>query len=124
MNTKPNSIKIDNVEYVRADSISKSETNADCLPYVIVRSTGSGCHAGYLKARNSETSVTLVNSRRLWRWAGAAELTDLATKGTSNPNECKFPGAVGQIEVIGVCEIIQTTENARASIEGVKKWTE
>lgn len=123
MDNKPHSIKIDNVEYVRADSFSNA-ARQDGLPYVIVRSTGSGCHAGYLKTRNSETSVTLVNSRRLWRWAGAAELTDLATKGTSDPNECKFPGAVGEIEVIGVCEIIQATEKARASIEGVKKWTE
>jgi len=123
MNTKPNSIKIDDVEYVRADSISKA-TDSDGLPYVIVRSRDSGCHAGYLKTRNSETSVTLVNSRRIWRWAGAAELTDLATKGTSNPKECKFPGEVAEIEVIGICEIIPVTEKAKKSIAEVVEWTE
>lgn len=123
MDNKPDSIKIDDVEYVRADSI-KNATDSYGLPYVIVRSRDSGCHAGYLKTRNSETSVTLVNSRRIWRWAGAAELTDLATKGTSNPKECKFPGEVAEIEVIGICEIIPVTEKAKKSIAEVVEWTE
>lgn len=46
----PESIKIDNVEYVRKDSIGV----AACLhgkPYVIVRTLSAGVFAGYLESR-------------------------------------------------------------------------
>ena len=89
--------------------------------YVIIRSTNAGCFAGELIARDGDC-VTLRNARRLWYWSGAASLSQLAIKGTSIPKGCKFPIPTKQQEVLGVIEIINTTEAARKSIEGVPVW--
>jgi hypothetical protein len=89
--------------------------------YVIVRSVNAGCFAGTLTSRNGD-SVTLENSRRLWYWSGAASLSQLAVDGTHDPNNCKFPVAIPYHEVLGICEIIDVTDKARASIESVPIW--
>lgn len=89
--------------------------------YVIVRSRDAGCFAGTITDRAGDT-VTLNGARRLWYWAGAATLSQLAMEGTSKPNECKFPAPVEHIVVLGVCEIIAVADTARASIEAVPVW--
>lgn len=89
--------------------------------YVIIRSVNAGCFAGELISRNGD-SVVLHNSRRLWFWAGASSLSQLAVSGTSKPNQCKFPVPVPVHEILGVIEIIETTASGRASIEAVPVW--
>ena len=66
--------------------------------------------------------VDLVNARRIWYWAGAASLSQLANEGTSKPGECKFPAPVKGITVLQVIEIIPCTEKARNSIQAVAEW--
>jgi hypothetical protein len=116
-----NEIKVNGVDYVRKDSIAITAVNTDGKPYVIVRSADSGCHAGYLK-KEEGNKITLIQSRRLWYWAGAASLSQLAMEGTNQPKNCKFPCPVGEITIYGVCEKIQATNKAKESIEGVKSW--
>src|SRR3990172_2053206 len=58
--------------------------------YVIVRTYSAGVFAGELKERQGK-EVSLTNARRLWFWAGAASLSELAQRGTSRPDKCKFP---------------------------------
>ena len=89
--------------------------------YVIVRTLSAGVFAGYLETRNG-SEVELTNARRLWFWSGAASLSQLAMTGTSKPNECKFPTPVAAVLLLGVIEIIDVTEEAKKSIEGVKVW--
>lgn len=90
--------------------------------YVIIRTERAGVHAGLLQEKEGN-EVTLENARRLWYWDGAASLSELAIRGVSKPENCKFPGAVAEIRLLGVIEIIPTTDMARASIEGVPEWT-
>lgn len=92
------------------------------LPYVVIRAAQAGCFAGELDSRPSETSVILRSARRLWYWSGAASLSQLANEGVSDPRNCKFPPAVERQEIIGVIEILDATEKARASIAGVPEW--
>ena len=89
--------------------------------YVIVRSRDAGCFAGILKSRDRDT-VILRHSRRLWYWAGAASLSQLAMSGTSKPSNCKFPESIDTHEILGVIEIIDATPSGRASIEAVPIW--
>lgn len=89
--------------------------------YVIVRTYSAGCFAGELANREGK-EVTLHNARRLWYWAGAASLSQLAMEGTSRPTECKFPIAVEAITLTEAIEIINVTDAARKSIEGVSVW--
>lgn len=89
--------------------------------YVIVRTYSAGCFAGYLVSRAGK-EVVLRDARRLWYWAGAASLSQLAMEGTSKPKECKFPIAVSRLELTEVIEILDVTATAKALIEGVPVW--
>ena len=89
--------------------------------YVIVRTYSAGVFAGELVKRVGK-EVTLKNARRLWFWAGAASLSQMAMTGTSKPAECKFPCAVDQVELTEVIEIISVTAAAEKSIKDVPVW--
>lgn len=89
--------------------------------YVIVRTHSAGVFAGTLVSRDGK-EVVLKQARRIWYWAGAASLSELAQSGTSKPKECKFPVAVDEVLLTEAIEILATTPKARASIEGVSVW--
>ena len=116
-----NSIKINEVEYIRKDSINQLATEFNGMPYVIVRTFSAGVFAGYLESRNGKEGV-LRQVRRIWYWDGAASLSQLAVDGTSKPQNCKFPCEVDKIELTEIIEIITCTEKARQSISEVKIW--
>lgn len=90
--------------------------------YVIVRTYSAGVFAGELESRNGQ-EVVLANARRLWFWAGAASLSQLAVDGVSKPGECKFPVAVSRVELLQAVEILDVSNKARASIESVAIWS-
>ena len=89
--------------------------------FVIVRTFSAGVFAGYFESRNGR-EVVLTAARRLWYWAGAASLSQMAMTGTTSPAECKFPIAVDRV-LLEAIEILDCTEAARISIEGVPVWT-
>lgn len=90
-------------------------------PYVIVRTYSAGVFAGYLEKRKGK-EVTLKKARRLWKWTGAATLSQLASSGTSDPAGCKFPTEVTQIILTEAIEILSVTLIAQKSIAGVLIW--
>lgn len=90
--------------------------------YVIVRTYSAGVFAGELESRNGK-EVVLTNARRLWYWSGAASLSELAVRGVSKPNDCKFPVAVTLVTLTEAIEILDCTPKARQSIEEVPEWT-
>lgn len=92
------------------------------LPYTIVRTYSAGVFAGYLKNRDGKEGVVL-NARRLWYWDGAASLSELAMKGVSKPENCKFPCEVDKITLTEIVEILEVTEKAKKSIAAVPVWT-
>ena len=90
-------------------------------PYVIVRTFSAGVFAGTLTHREGK-EVTLTNARRIWYWAGAASLSQLAQSGTSRPRDCKFPEPVNQVILTEAIEILSTTPEAEKSIKEVPVW--
>jgi hypothetical protein len=111
-----NEITIDGIEYVRKDSIKPSQKK-------IVRTYSAGVFFGEIESRNG-MEVVMVNVRRLWYWDGAASLSQLSMEGTSKPNSCKFPCIENRKELTQVIEILDCSEKAIKSIEGVKVWSE
>lgn len=101
--------------------LQKIAVNTEGLQYVIVRTNSAGAFAGFLKSRIGQESV-LLNARRIWYWDGAASLSQLAMEGTSKPDKCKFPMAVIRVELLQTIEILNCTEKAQKSIEGVPIW--
>ena len=90
--------------------------------YCIVRTYSAGVFAGNVESREGK-EVIIKNARRLWYWDGACSLSELALTGTKRPDDCKFTVIVDEIEVIEAIEIIPCTEEAEASIKGVKVWS-
>lgn len=90
-------------------------------PYVIVRTHSAGVFAGRMVARKGK-EVVLEAARRLWYWAGAASLSQLAQSGTSTPNQCKFPETVDRVVLTEAIEILSVTPAAKASIARVPVW--
>lgn len=91
------------------------------MRYCIIRTVSAGVHAGYVKARNG-MEVTLINSRRLWKWAGAFTLSEMAVNGVTKPDECMFATVVPEILLTEAIEIIPCTEAARKILEEVEDY--
>jgi hypothetical protein len=119
--SKPESITIDDVKYVRADSVNRPAPILDDMKYVICRTYSAGVFAGYLESRVGQ-EVVLRNARRLWYWEGSASLSQMAEHGTSNPSTCKFPCEVSRVELLNAIEICDATKKAQDSIASVKVW--
>lgn len=113
-----NELTINGVTYVPK---RKPAPNLDGMKYVICRTYSAGVFAGYLESRTGQ-EVVMRNARRIWSWSGAATLSQLAEEGTSNPDKCKFPQAVDRVELLQAIEILDCTQKAKNSIEGVKEW--
>ena len=88
----------------------------------IVRCNGSGVWFGEVVSKDGDTAG-LKNAIRLWYWDGAASLSELAMRGTSRADSCKFCVPVDEVEVYNVLEILSCTAEAEASITGVESWT-
>ena len=130
--TLATSINVNGIEYVEKSTVTATTTttldrdvyaeNSDGLPYVIVRCLNAGVHAGYLKGRSSIT-LTLVNSRRLWRWWSKFTLSALAVEGplATKMTEQKYSMTVPLLDLTGsdVCEVIYCSERAREAIEAI-----
>ena len=115
---EPTTMKINSVEYVRKDSIATTPIMGDMF---IVRTYSAGVFFGQIESRNGKEGK-LVNARRLWMWAGAASLSQLAVDGTSKPKECKFPCAVPSVELTEIVEVLACTQKAIDSINSVPVW--
>lgn len=121
MGQKINTVEINGVTYIPKDSVAQMASKLDGMEYCMVRTYSAGVFAGYIESRDGKEAI-LRNARRIWKWAGAASLSQLATDGTSEPNNCKFPIAVDKVILTEVIEIIPITEKAKKSIEGVPVW--
>lgn len=118
---KPETIKIDEVEYVRKDSVRRDAETLDGMKYCIVRTQSAGAFAGYIEKKEG-MEIIMRYARRLYYWSGAASLSQLAMEGVKKPAECKFPIEVDRITLTQAIEIIPCTEQAKKSIAEVKIW--
>lgn len=118
---KADSIEINGKEYVLASSVKAQKRESIATKkYVIVRTYSAGVFAGRLKSRVGQ-EVTLQDARRLWYWEGAFSLSEMAMRGTTKPDKCKFAVVVDEIILTQAIEIMPCTEAARKSIESVKE---
>ena len=118
-----NEIVINNVEYVRKDSIIMSNEKhiVNGLQYVIIRTQSAGVFSGYLQRRDGK-EVELLKARRFFQWYGSSTLSQFAQSGTSKPEKCKFPEEVDSIILTEAIEIIPCSKKAERCIKGVKVW--
>lgn len=90
-------------------------------PFVMVRTYSAGVFAGHLVSRKGK-EVELAQAIRIWYWAGAASLSQLAMEGTKAPDTCKFAVPMTSVTVTEAIEIIAVTPEAEANIKAVPSW--
>ena len=92
---------------------------------VIVRSRDSGVHFGYLEYNEGRT-VQLKNSRRMWRWWAAKQMTlsAVAEFGLNHDKDLRLQNVLDRIRILDACEIIPCSFVAVQSIESVETYDE
>ena len=90
--------------------------------YCMVRTSSAGVFAGTVKSLDG-TMATLTDARRIWYWAGATTLSELAILGPAKPGDCKFAAAVSEVLLTEVVEILPVSATAETVIRGVPIWT-
>ena len=88
--------------------------------YVIARCYAAGVHAGTVVSVDGE-NVILKNSRRLWSWKAKDGVALSGVAQTGVQSGCKIDVVNPEIALMGVCELIPTSEVAKESIDGFKK---
>lgn len=107
--------------------VEPAATEAPVMDYpigqkVIIRARDAGVHFGTLQSVDGR-SVTLANSRRMWRWwsgGGEHTLSGVARHGLADRNEVKIAGPIASISILDACEIISMSDIAIASLEAAK----
>lgn len=87
---------------------------------VIIRTYSAGVHYGTLRCVNGE-QVIIEDCIRIWKWAGAFTLSELATFGPKKKGECKFSQRTSQITLTAI-EILLCSPTAIAEIESVPSY--
>ena len=119
MKKKIDKFELEGITYVPENS--QMAEQRDGMDYVMIRTYSAGVHCGYLKERKGK-EVTLLDSIRIWKWDGAASLSQLSQEGTNAPAGCKFAMPIKEIILTEAIEIIKMTEMAKKSIEEVLSW--
>ena len=122
MKTDVNEVEINGIQYVKKGDSTEKAVSLNGMEYLLVRTESAGVFAGYSKGVCDNSFIVLYRARRIWYWAGAASLSQLAIDGTAKPDECKFPEAVEKVKLFEVIEILYPTAKAQKSIEGVPIW--
>lgn len=112
---------IDGVTFVPKDSIIQMVEPVEGMDYVMIRTYSAGVHCGWMKSREGK-EVTLVDAIRIWKWSGAASLSQLSQEGTNDSSNCKFGMPIKEITLTESIEVIKMTEKAKQSIQNVESW--
>lgn len=123
-NIKVEELTIEGVIYVPKDSVksNKAAEKKDGMKYVLIRTYSAGVHCGYLKSRKGK-EVVLLDSIRIWKWSGAASLSQLAMEGTNDASNCKFGMPITtELILTETIEVIEMTEAASNNIKSVESW--
>jgi len=123
--SKPDSLMIDEVRYVRADCVQEKAPSLAGMERCIVRSYGAGVFIGYVSEKKAElngVNITLLKAKRIHYWSGACSLTQLALDGTKDGGNCRITDAIDSQFIANVIEIIPVTAKASKIIDEVKIW--
>ena len=120
--TKPETMMIDDVKYVREDAVSNLAEEVDGLKYCVVRTYSAGVHIGYVKdfAEKNPQQATLINSRRLHYWDGACSLSQVAMDGVNDSSRIAIE--IPEIILTDIVEIIPCSEKAAEFFKVAKVW--
>lgn len=113
---------INGVEYAPVSEAKTPEGLTKC----VVRTYSAGVFYGEVDyesfASSDSQSLEIFNSRRIWRWYGAASLSQLAQEGVKQPDDCKIAMVEPRKLLKQVIEVTPLTPQALKSLDGVEEW--
>lgn len=117
--SKPETIKIDDVEYIRADQLANKLDN---MKYCVVRTYSAGVHIGYVAefGEKQPQHAKLLHSRRLHYWNNACSLSQVAMDGVSS--DSRIAMELPEIELTDAIECIPCSEKAAEFFQKAKAW--
>lgn len=89
--------------------------------YYIVRAARAGVFFGQIK-KMDPNSVIMTDVRKLWFWAGASAVEQIALDGVMNPGNCKFTVTIQEMEIMEPIQVIPCTSKAADIIKEVREW--
>lgn len=119
--SKPETIKIDDVTYVREGSCQLAEP-VNGLKYCVIRTYSAGVHIGYVKefGIKAPQHAKLLKSRRLYNWTNACSLSQVAMDGVADTS--KIAMELPEIELTDVIEVIPCSEKSAKFFKEAKSW--
>lgn len=120
--SKPETITIDEVKYVRADSIPapSNPLTYDGMDYCIIRSRDQGVMCGYVESINGRT-VKLHQARQIWRYDSTFVLVDIAEHGMRDPGKSQLSVAASQpVYMLEACGVLTCTQKAAEQLIAIK----
>lgn len=84
--------------------------------YVVVRTRSAGVHVGVLVRRGSGEAL-LTDARRVWRWAGANTLHEIALRGVQHEGS-RVSEPVAEVLLSEVIEVLPCTSDGEQSLRG------
>jgi len=118
--SKPETMMIDDVKYVRADSVQSEPLELDGMFYAIIRSREQGVMCGFVELVEGRT-VKLREARQIWRYDSTFVLPDIAEHGMRNPEKAQLSMAMSQpCWMLEACGILACTSMAAAQLRNIK----
>lgn len=119
--SKPETIMIDDVKYIRADRHRLAD-ETDGMRYCVIRAYSAGVHIGYVAEFGTMQPqyAKLLNSRRLHYWDGAASLSQVAMDGVNSKSRIAME--IPEIELTDVIEVIPCSDKAAEFFKGAPVW--
>jgi len=118
--SKQKTMMIDDVKYIREDSIKNKEI--DLSNIVLVRTYSAGIHFGTLEEHDRATNtVVLINAKRLYQWSGACSLSQVAMDGIDLSGS-KISIFVPKITLGRAIEVIPMSQTAAAQMIEAEEW--
>jgi len=116
-------IIIDGEVYVPKSS-AETVKREDGEQYCMVRTHHAGVFCGWIDpTKTSNGRNTVKEAKRIHYWNKAASLSELAQRGTNDPENCRVPMPVTVVYLENIIEVIPMTESAIKTIESIPVWT-
>ena len=121
MNKKINEIVIDGETCILKSEIDSNSDKMNGPEYAIVRSRDHGVIAGYIVSIDNRR-VTVVHSRRIWKFVGAETLEEIAVYGCRKDDSKIGPLVKNKVEMLEACGVIYCTKTGQTFIQKSPEW--
>jgi hypothetical protein len=127
---KKNEIELNGEVYIRKDSINTTPgniehwitKNKEGKTLCVVRTYSAGVFYGWVNYEDADGfNIEIFEAVRIWKWDGAFTLSEVATNGVKQTENCKFGVELPVVKINRWIELIPMSEKAITSLNKIKR---